>query len=100
MRHNDVIELIHVDTTYDDIGNPVEVETERMVYANPFEVSSSEFYEASAQGLKPEKEFEIYSFEYQGETKLRHGEQKYHVIRTSTRGEKTRIVCEKVIGNG
>lgn len=100
MRHNDVIHLISVDTTYDEIGNPVEVKTERMVYANQFEVSSVEFYEASAQGLKPEKIFEIYSFEFQGEDKLKHNGQVYHIIRASTRGEKTRITCQKVTGDG
>jgi SPP1 family predicted phage head-tail adaptor len=99
MRHHDVIHLISVDTTYDEIGNPIEVETERMVYANQFEVSSTEFYEASAQGLKPEKQFEIYSFEYQGEDRLKHDGQIYRVIRSATRGEKTRITCQKVIGN-
>ncbi|QCV56263.1 phage head-tail adapter protein [Thermoactinomyces vulgaris] len=100
MRHNDVIHLIYVDTTYDEIGNPVEVKTERMVYANQFEVSSTEFYEASAQGLKPEKQFEIYSFEYQGEEQLKHDGQVFRVVRAATRGEKTRITCQKVTGDG
>lgn len=100
MRHNDVIHLIYVDTTYDEIGNPVEVKTERMVYANQFEVSSTEFYEASAQGLKPEKQFEIYSFEYQGEEQLKHDGQVFRVVRDATRGEKTRITCQKVTGDG
>ena len=108
MRHNDVIQLISVETkhdesgnpVYDEIGNPVKVETDRTVYANQFEVSSSEFYEASAQGLKPEKQFEVYSFEYRGEEKLRHEKREYRIIRTSSRGEKTRLVCERVLADG
>ncbi|MFD1444312.1 phage head closure protein [Thermoactinomyces vulgaris] len=99
MRHKDVIFLISVETDYDEIGNPIEREDERMVYANQLEVSTAEFYEASAQGLKPEKRFEIYSFEYQGEDRLKHNGQIYRVIRSATRGEKTRITCQKVIGN-
>jgi len=100
MRHKDVIQLVSVETDYDEIGNPVKVETKRTVYANQFEVSSSEFYEASTQGLKPEKQFEIYSFEYGGEARLNHEGRDYRVIRTSSRGEKTRLVCERVLADG
>ena len=98
MRHNDIIYLLSTETEYDDIGNPIETTTERMVYANRFEVSASEFYEASAQGLKPEKKFEIFSYEYNDESELKHDDQVYQITLVQGAGEKTRITCEKDIG--
>lgn len=98
MRYNSVIELIAVEVVEDEIGNQIEIETPRQVFANEMAVNQAEFYNASIAGLKPERMFEIYSFEYGGETTLSHNGIKYRIIRTETRGEKTRITCERVIG--
>lgn len=100
MRHNQVIYLQSVTIEEDEIGNQKEVVTERLVYANELAVSSDEFYSAGLSGLRPGKRFEVYSFEYQGEDRLRHESTVYRIIRTETRGEKTRLTCERVIGNG
>jgi len=100
MRHHDVISLISIKYEEDEIGNQIPVETERQVFANEFSVSSSEFYNASVAGLKPTRAFEIYSFEYQGEGKLKHEGTKYQIIRTEKRGEKMRLTCERDVGNG
>lgn len=97
MRHNQIIKLISITITEDAVGNQVETPTERTVYANQFYVTSSEFYNAAATGLKPEKQFEIYSFEYKGEGKLKHDGVTYRIIRTEARGDKARLTCEKVI---
>jgi SPP1 family predicted phage head-tail adaptor len=98
MRYNAVIYLIAVSIVTDEIGNQIEQETERKVFANEMTVSQNEFYNASAAGLRPSKMFEIYSFEYQGETKLKHDRVTYQIIRSEKRGEKMRIICEKMIG--
>lgn len=100
MRHNQVIYLQSVTIEEDEIGNQVPSVTERLVYANELAVSSDEFYSAGLSGLRPGKRFEVYSFEYQGEDRLRHESTVYRIIRTETRGEKTRLTCERVIGNG
>lgn len=100
MRFKEVIYLLSVTVGYDEIGNPVETVTERKVYANEFSVSSSEYYNAALTGLRPAKQFEIYSFEYQGEEKLKHNSIIYRIIRTETRGEKTRLSCERVVVDG
>ena len=100
MRHNAVIHLVSTQIVEDEIGNQIEQETERKVYANEMAVNQAEFYNASLAGLKPERIFEIYSFEYAGESKLKHDGVKYRIIRTETRGEKTRIICERVAGDG
>lgn len=100
MRHNQVIYLQSVTIVEDEIGNQKEVVTERMVFANELSVSSQEFYNAAVTGLRPTKRFEIYSFEYQDEDRLKHDGMVYRIIRTETRGEKTRITCERVAADG
>ena len=100
MRHNQVIYLQAVTVVEDDIGNQVETVTERMVFANELAVSSEEFYNAAATGLRPAKRFEILSFEYHGEDRLKHEGVVYRIIRMEKRGEKTRITCERVAADG
>lgn len=98
MRHKDVIYLIKNETTYDELGNPVTRKGERMVFANEMSVSMREFYEAGNAGIYPEKQFEIYSFEYEGESELLHNDRLYRVIRTNKQGDKLRIICETNVG--
>ena len=99
MRHNQIIKLINVIVTEDAIGNQIASTTERTVYANEYYVSQSEFYNAAVADLKPEKQFEIYSYEYQDEPKLEHDGKVYNVIRTEKRGDKTRLTCERIIAD-
>lgn len=101
-RPDQVIYLIGIAITEDDIGNQVETPTERMVFAEELAVFSSEFYNAAVTGLRPEKMFEMYTQEYQGEAKLKHNNITYRIIRTSlgkTR-EKTRLTCQRVAADG
>ena len=100
MRHNEVIYLISTTIIEDDIGNQIEQELERKVFANSFSISQSEFYNAAVTGLRPSKSFEIYTFEYQNEEKLKHNNAVYRIIRAETKGEKTRITCERVSADG
>jgi len=99
MRHNDVIHLISITTEYDGIGNPIETMQERQVFANRMRVTTKERYEAGVQGLKPSKRFEIYSFEYNEETKLKHEDIIYHIVDVDERGEKVHLLCEKDVGS-
>ena len=99
MRHKEAIYLLSATITEDDWGNQVETFEERMVYANEYAVSANEFYEARQNELRPEKSFEIYSFEYKGEKKLKYTpkggeEQEYSIIRTQTKGDKAILTCE------
>jgi SPP1 family predicted phage head-tail adaptor len=99
MRHNDVIYLLSQSVEYDDYGNPIVIDVERKVYANKMRVTTSERYDAGQQGLKPSKRFEIYSFEYQNETSLKHENIVYNVMDVDERGEKIQLVCEKDVGS-
>lgn len=100
MRHNQVIYLQSVTIVEDEIGNQVETVTERMIFANELAVSSQEFYNAAVTGLRPTRRFEIYSFEYNNEDRLKCDGVVYRIIRVEKRGEKTRITCERVAADG
>ncbi|MCK0471396.1 phage head closure protein [Halalkalibacter sp. APA_J-10(15)] len=98
MRHKDVIELLSITIVEDDLNNQIEQEVPRPVFANEFDIGATEYYSAGAQGLKPEKRFEIYAFEYRGETKFKYNGNEYTIIRTQTKGEKIRLTGEKKNG--
>jgi hypothetical protein len=100
MRHKDVIYLIGVTISDDDLKNQIETPTERKVYANEYSVSSGEFYNAAVTGLRPSKAFEIYSFEYKGESKFKHNNVTYKIIRTQGKGEKMVLIGERVAADG
>lgn len=102
MRYKDVIYLLTTETFVDELGQTRETENDipRMVYANERGISSSEFYSAAQHGYKPERQFEIYAFDYNGESKLTHEGKEYRIIRTEKISEKVRISCGEVIGNG
>lgn len=95
MRHNRVIYLLASTITSDAVGNQVEALVERKIFANEYSVSSSEFYNAALVGLKPSKAFEIYSFEYQDEGRLKHDDIIYKITRTQARGDKLVLYCER-----
>ena len=94
MRHKEVVYLISSTQSQDDMGNVINEESERKVYANEFAISSSEFYSAGVSDLKPSKSFRLHTFEYYGEEVLRHANTRYKVIRTSIVGDNATLICE------
>ena len=101
-RPDQALFLIGVTVGEDDIGNQVETPTERMVFAEQLDVGSSEFYNAAQTGLRAERKFEMYTREYQGESRVKHNGITYRIIRTGygKSKEKTRLTCERVSGDG
>jgi len=62
-------------------------------------IGSNEFYSAVGRGLRPEKRFEIRSFEYAGQPKARFGSVVYSVIRSyesRANPEILELVCRQV----
>lgn len=100
MRYNQVIFLMSEKIQEDDLGNQIEVHTKRKVYANEYDVSSSEFYNASVTGIKPSNSWQVKTFEYSNEEKLTYNGKEYNIVRTSTRGDVTTLICEKVLKDG
>lgn len=98
MLFRDVISLITITTTENELGDTIEVPTERQVFADKQSVRQSEFYQAAATGLRPELMFVVRTIEYNGETKLKYNGKEYSIIRTYDKdGELTELVCQGVV---
>lgn len=98
--------LLSTTITYDDIGNPVETPNNIDIFCDVKSISKTEFYNAAANGLKPEYIFVVHPYEYNGETYVLFSEnestkQRYKVIKTyKVNMEELELTCEKVAGNG
>jgi len=98
MRHDKVIKLIGVTYDQNDPGDPIEVKTEREVFAEKKSVRQSEFYQAAATGLKPELTFIIWTREYNDESKLSYNSKEYSIIRTFERDdERIELACSGLV---
>ena len=100
MLFKDVINLVSVTTGENDMGDIIEVETKRQVYADKRSVRQNEFYQAQATGLRPELMFIIRTIEYEQEPKLEYDSKTYTIIRTYDKdGELTELVCQGLVNN-
>lgn len=82
------VDLIAVTVTdRDDIGNPIRKETATEVWAQLRSVTRAEFQAAGAMGLKPSMLVVVHDADYQGETLVALGAERYTVYRTFLRGE-------------
>ena len=98
MLFKDVISLITITTTENELGDTIEVPTERQVFADKQSIRQSEFYQAAATGLRPELMFVGRSIDYYQEPKLKHGDKAYTIIRTYDKdGELTELICQGVV---
>lgn len=99
-RKKDVIKLIALTVTEDDIGNQIISDvSQRQIFAEKKSIRQSEFYQASVAGLKPELTFVVWSAEYGQETLLEFNDVRYDIIRTFDKDEKnTELICEVKTG--
>ncbi|MEG0086611.1 MAG: phage head closure protein [Niameybacter sp.] len=80
-------EIIEIETskssvTKDGIGDMTVTPKYKEVFAEKRSVKQSEFYQAHAQGLKPEIVFVIHPSEYEEQKGVRYKNKQYRVIRT------------------
>ena len=98
MLFRDVVKLISVTVTENDMGDIIETQTEREVFADKQSIRQSEFYQAAATGLRPELMFVVRSIDYEGEPKLKYNGKEYTIIRTYDKdGELTELICQGVV---
>lgn len=96
----DTIELGNLTETIEH-GEPVSTMMFREIFANKKSVRQSEFYQAAIVGLKPEIIFEVNSFEFDNDEKLRYpvGDGKvYSIIRTYDKGEIIELTVSSFVG--
>lgn len=75
----------------DENGNERFENVEREIFGNLRSISQREFAAASQMGLKPELMVEIWSFEYNGEDKLKLGDKLYSIYRTYQKGDRLEL---------
>ena len=101
MEYNEIIYLLSLVKTEDEIGNVINSsETRNKCYAKKQSVKTGEYYNAVEVGLTPNCEFVIKRLNYNGEEELEWNNERYQVIRTIDPKNKFDIVlvCTKRIG--
>ena len=99
MLFREVIDLISITRTQNNVGSWAESETLKQVFADKKSIRQSEFYQAQATGLKPELMFIMRSIDYTNETRLKYNNKLYEIIRTHEKnGELIELVCQGIVG--
>lgn len=97
-RKDQVIYLISVTTTENEIGDSIAVPTKRLAFAEKKSIKQGEFYQAQATGLRPELTFVVWTREYANEGKLEYNGKAYNIIRTyEPNSEDTELTCQGIV---
>ena len=94
MNFNDVITLINVTLTLDDINQEIEEITENVVFANRNSIAQNEFFQAGRDGIKSAFRFDINTLDYNNETKIVYNDETYYVYRVYEKGDYTELYVE------
>lgn len=105
MRRDSLIVLIGpAAEVTNDIGNTITTPRRTEVFAEKKSIKQSEFYQAAANGFKPELTFVIWNREYNLESKLEHTgkdgiPREYNIIRTYDKSnEEIELICAGIVG--
>lgn len=97
-RPDQAIYLISTTISENDIGDSIEIQTKRLVFAEKKSIRQTEFYQAQATGLRPELTFVVWTREYADEGKLEYSGKEYGIIRTfEPNSEDTELTCQGIV---
>jgi SPP1 family predicted phage head-tail adaptor len=111
MNWRDVINLIVTGPTTNNMGDAIDgVISTNQVFANKKSIRQSEFYQAMANGLRPEIMFEIRTSDYtviedalevnETVTNITFNSQTYGIIRLYSKNDEfTEIICNRLTNN-
>lgn len=94
--YNEVIYLLTTQNTTNEVGDQIEVQEKTMRFAKLKSIGQSEFYQAQANGLKPELKFVLADcLDYEGQEEVIYNNFRYKVLRTFKPEDKNEIeiVC-------
>lgn len=92
-----IVETKHKDAT----GQTIPSISEKEVLGCLSSVYQKEFYQAEQSGIRSEFVFETSAFDYNGEEKIKIGENVYSIYRTFKKGtDKIELYCGERVGNG
>lgn len=87
MEYTELLSLITLTPTKNEIGEIVYTETSKQVYAKKNVVGTKEFYNATAVGITPTAELQIRQTNYNNEVEVEYNGIRYSVIRTIPKGK-------------
>ena len=96
---NEVLTLINVSYTTDEIGNDRESTVETDVFCEVTSASRAEFFSAAQAGLRPEYKFKIWAHEYGGQTKVRYDGREFEIYRTFKLHDTIELYAKEVTAN-
>ena len=99
MDKSDVIYLITQVQTKDSYGIFVTRETKRIVFCSADSVSQSEFFNAGLNGLKAQRKFTLFRFDYNDEDVIEFKNKRFTVYRTYERDDEIELYTELRKGN-
>lgn len=101
---NDILTLIATVNGVDEYGDPVVTETRREVFCREASIGQKEFYQAHANGLKPEIKLVLSDYlDYNGEQLVEYtpmGQtkpQRYRILRTYRTGLELELVVYREV---
>ena len=98
MLWRDQLKLISISNNTNAIGDLIETETKKDVFCNKKSIRQSEFYQAQAEGLRPELMFEVRLADYSDEKRLEYNSVAYNILRTYTKNfEIIELICNKLV---
>lgn len=99
MDKSDVIYLITQVQTKDSYGIFVTSETKRRVFCSADSVSQSEFFKAGLNGLKAQRKFTLFRFDYNDEDVIEFKNKRFTVYRTYEIDDEIELYTELRKGN-
>ncbi|WP_209121513.1 hypothetical protein [Alkalihalobacillus sp. BA299] len=101
MLWRDVVNLIPISTGQNDMGDITNTPTSKQVFANKLNYRNKAFYQAQANGLKPQITFEIKEIDYEGEQELEFNNKTYKIIDVyPLKNENIGLICEGLSTDG
>lgn len=99
MDRSNVIKLVKLEHTEDEIGQQIPVETSRDVFCSIESISGKEWLEAGQKGLNPEIKITMFCYDYENETIVEINGKRYAVYRTYLgKNETIELYLEKKAG--
>lgn len=95
---NDILILIATTNGVDEYGDPVVTHARREVFCRLASIGQAEFYQAHANGLKPEMKFVLADYlDYEGEALVEYDGQLFRILRTYRTGQELELVCYREV---
>ena len=92
--YDEVIYLLSTQSKTNEVGDQIEAIEKSIRFAQIKSIGQSEFYQAQAQGLKPEIKFVLADYlDYNNQEEVVHNNFRYKVLRTFRTGNEIEIVC-------